>query len=57
MNKENGIDKTGLDLRDLELVRTQVGYSVPLAKVVEVLRRNNGDIVNTIFEITEENEN
>lgn len=43
-------DETGLEAKDIELVMTQA--SVSRTKAVAALRKNNGDIVNAIIELT-----
>jgi nascent polypeptide-associated complex subunit alpha len=44
------VDETGIEPKDIELVVSQTNVS--RAQAVKVLRANNGDIVNSIMELT-----
>jgi len=44
------VDETGLEPRDIELVISQAGVS--RAKAARALRKNDGDLVNAIMELT-----
>lgn len=44
------VDETGLDTKDIELVVAQAGCS--RASAVAALKKNEGDIVNAIMELT-----
>jgi len=47
---EEAVDETGLSKQDIDLVVQQAKCT--RAKAVEALRKNNGDIVNTIMELS-----
>ncbi|OQV21738.1 putative Nascent polypeptide-associated complex subunit alpha-like protein 1 [Hypsibius exemplaris] len=50
-NEEGGeLDESGLDSNDVNLVMTQAG--VKRSRAVKALKRNDGDIVNAIMELT-----
>ena len=44
------VDETGVEPKDIELVMTQAGVS--RAKAVNALKRNDGDIVSAIMDLT-----
>lgn len=44
------VDDTGLEEKDIELVKTQAG--VGRNRAIKALRNNNNDIVNAIMELT-----
>lgn len=44
------MDDSGVEPKDIELVVTQAGVS--RAKAVQALKKNNGDIVSAIMELT-----
>jgi nascent polypeptide-associated complex subunit alpha len=44
------VDETGVEPKDVELVMSQA--SVSRAKAVNALKKNDGDIVNAIMELT-----
>lgn len=48
--EEEGVDETGLEAKDIELVMSQAGCS--RAAAVAGLKENNGDLVNTIMSLT-----
>ena len=48
--EEEAVDETGLSAQDIDLVVQQ--GKCTRAKAVEALRRNNGDIVNSIMELS-----
>lgn len=48
--EEEQADETGLEAKDIELVVAQANVS--RAKAVRALKKNNGDIVNAIMELT-----
>lgn len=47
---EGSTDETGLDAKDIELVMTQA--NVDRSRAVAALKKNDGDIVNAIMELT-----
>ena len=47
---DDDVDESGLEAKDIELVKSQAGVS--RAKAVKSLRENNGDIVNAIMALT-----
>ncbi len=47
---EGSVDETGLEAKDIELVMSQANVS--RGKAVGALKRNEGDIVNAIMELT-----
>lgn len=47
---DDGTDESGLEPKDIDLVMQQA--DVPRAKAVKALRKNKGDIVNTIMELS-----
>lgn len=49
-DEEAGGDESGLEAKDIELVMSQA--NVPRAKAVAALKKNDGDIVNAIMELT-----
>eukprot|EP01102_Stenamoeba_stenopodia_P018429 TRINITY_DN675_c0_g1_i1.p2 TRINITY_DN675_c0_g1~~TRINITY_DN675_c0_g1_i1.p2 ORF type:complete len:206 (-),score=80.22 TRINITY_DN675_c0_g1_i1:326-943(-) len=48
--EEEAVDESGLEPKDIELVVSQTNVS--RARAVKALRANNGDIVNSIMELT-----
>ena len=50
VDESGEIDETGVEAKDIELVMSQAGVS--RAKAVAALKKNDGDIVNAIMELT-----
>ena len=50
VDESGEIDETGVESKDIELVMSQAGVS--RAKAVAALKKNDGDIVNAIMELT-----
>eukprot|EP01098_Paradermamoeba_levis_P009251 TRINITY_DN3837_c0_g1_i2.p1 TRINITY_DN3837_c0_g1~~TRINITY_DN3837_c0_g1_i2.p1 ORF type:complete len:182 (-),score=71.02 TRINITY_DN3837_c0_g1_i2:102-647(-) len=48
---EEAVDETGVEAKDIELVLSQTS-GVTRAQAVKALKKNNGDIVNAIMELT-----
>jgi len=48
--EEEAVDESGLEPKDIELVVSQTNVS--RARAVKALRANNGDIVNSIMDLT-----
>ncbi|XP_011834547.1 PREDICTED: nascent polypeptide-associated complex subunit alpha-2 [Mandrillus leucophaeus] len=49
-SEEEEVDETGVEVKDIELVMSQVNVS--RAKAVQALKNNSNDIVNAIMELT-----
>jgi len=50
VEEEGDVDETGVEAKDIELVMSQAGCS--RARAVGALKKNEGDIVNAIMELT-----
>ena len=50
LDESGEIDETGVEPKDVDLVMSQAGVS--RAKAVNALKKNDGDIVNAIMELT-----
>lgn len=50
VEEEGDVDETGIEAKDIELVMTQANVS--RAKAVEALKKNPGDIVSAIMDLT-----
>jgi len=48
--EEGGVDETGVEPKDIELVMSQAACS--RAKAVKALKENDGDLVNSIMSLT-----
>ena len=50
LDESGEVDETGVEPKDVDLVMSQAGVS--RAKAVNALKKNDGDIVNAIMELT-----
>jgi nascent polypeptide-associated complex subunit alpha len=50
VEEEGNVDETGIEAKDIELVMTQANVS--RAKAVDALKKNPGDIVSAIMDLT-----